>query len=123
MSVHSVAKWLGIYLVCNLITAVVLFLAFQLLVYFAPPISRERAIAIATRQLNIDYTQSATYLGEHATDCTVEDYPEREFGRGQTFQVTCSLMHDANLVAQTTFVFGRDSLASFEVQELDGQDE
>ncbi len=123
MRVRSVAKWLGIYLACNLITAVGLFAAFHLLVHFAPPISRETAIGIASRYLNNEYTQSATYLREHSTDCAVENYPEGEFGRQQTFEVTCSLMYDSSLVARTTFVFDRDSLASQDVWELDGQDE
>ena len=123
MSVRSVAKWLGIYLACNLITAVGLFVAFHLLLHFAPPISREAAIAIASRYLNNEYTQSANYLREHNTNCAVENYPDGEFGRQQAFEVTCSLMYDSSLLARTTFVFGRNGLASQDVWELDGQDE
>lgn len=123
MSVRSVAKWLGIYFACNVITAAGLFAAFHLWVHFAPPISREAAISIASRYLNDEYTQSANYLREHRTDCAVENYPDGEFGRQQAFEVTCSLMYNLGLVAQTTYVFGRGGLDRIETSELDGQGE
>lgn len=122
MTLPKVAKWLGIYLICNLTTAAVVVVAFFLSLWLWPPMSSQRAVAVAKIRMEEDYIRDK-FREEHTTDCTVENYPDGAFRAGQAYDVTCSILKGSYVVARTTFIFGKDGLAGHDDWELDGQDD
>ena len=118
----SAAKWLVIWAICNLATAVVLVAIWGVVWAFAPPISAESAIENAKIRMEENYMRTV-FLERNTTECAADKYPSGTFGPHDSFEVICSVLGDSKLLARTTFVFGRDGLAGHEDWELDNQNE
>ena len=120
MSPRGVAKWLGIYVICNLITLAALVVIFLLSSTFSPPMSSQRAVAIAKMRMEEDYLRTR-FRKEHSTECTLGNGPEDAIRDEQAYDVTCSIFSRSYVVARTTFIFSREGLAGQDDWELDGR--